>query len=74
MSADSAPQIEEITVTAARRAEPKVEQEQLGDLKLYRIPEPTTIASLQVKQVRLLDRAAVPVATLAADAMPPQAA
>ncbi len=37
------------------------EPEQLGDLKLYRIPEPTTIASLQVKQVRLLDRAAVPV-------------
>jgi len=48
------------------------EQEQLGDLKLYRIPQTTTIASLQVKQVRLLDRAAVPVeriytAALAAD-------
>jgi hypothetical protein len=52
------------------------EPEQLGDLKLYRIPQPTTIASLQVKQVRLLDRAAVPVApiyaaTLAAEQYAP---
>jgi hypothetical protein len=50
----------------------KVEQEQLGDLKLYRVPERTTVASRQSKQVRLLDRLAVPVhrvygADLAAD-------
>jgi hypothetical protein len=41
--------------------EGKVEQEQLGDLKLYRVPERTTLASRQSKQVRLLDRGAVPV-------------
>src|SRR3546814_19227674 len=39
----------------------KVVEEHLGDLKLYRVPEPTTVASRQRKQVRLLDRAAVPV-------------
>jgi hypothetical protein len=49
-----------VMATAAR----KVELEQLGDLKLYRIPEPTTVASRQSKQVRLLDRAAIPVTTL----------
>lgn len=38
-----------------------VEEEQLGDLKLYRVPEPTTVASLQAKQVRLLDRTDVPI-------------
>jgi len=38
-----------------------VEQEQLGDLKLYRVPERTTVSSQQLKQVRLLDRSAVPV-------------
>jgi hypothetical protein len=36
-------------------------QEQLGDLKLYRVPEATTVASRQSKQVRLLDRSAIPV-------------
>ena len=35
--------------------------EQLGDLKLYRVPERTTIASRQSKQIRLLDRAAIPI-------------
>jgi hypothetical protein len=35
-------------------------QEQLGDLKLYRVPELTTVASRQSKQVRLLDRASIP--------------
>lgn len=29
--------------------------EQLGDLKLYRLPQPTTVAARQSKQVRLLD-------------------
>ena len=48
--------LQEVTVTMR-----KVEQEQLGDLKLYRIPERTTVASRQSKQVRLLDRAAIPV-------------
>ncbi len=44
-------------VTAMRRA--KVEQ--LGDLKLYRAPGLTTVASRQSKQVRLIDRQGVPV-------------
>jgi hypothetical protein len=38
-----------------------VQEEQLGDLKLYRVPERTTVASRQSKQVRLLDRPSVPV-------------
>jgi hypothetical protein len=36
-------------------------QEELGDLKLYRIPHRTTVASMSQKQVALLDREAVPV-------------
>ena len=36
--------------------------EQLGDLKLYRVPDRTTVASRQSKQVRLLDRSSIPVA------------
>jgi len=49
--------IQEIAVTAQQR----VEQEQLGDLKLYRVPDRTTVAARQSKQVRLLDRQAIPV-------------
>jgi hypothetical protein len=45
-------------VTTAMR---RVQQEQLGDLKLYRIPDRTTVAGRQSKQVRLLDRLAIPV-------------
>ncbi len=48
--------VAEVTVTGSR-----VSLEQLGDLKLYRVPERTTVASRQSKQVRLLDRAAIPV-------------
>jgi hypothetical protein len=39
----------------------QVIEEQLGDLKLYRVPERTTVSSLQMKQVRLLDQHDVPV-------------
>ena len=46
--------IEEIAVTS-------VQQEQLGDLKLYRVPWRTSVTSRQIKQVRLLDRQAIPV-------------
>jgi hypothetical protein len=42
----------------------KVVQEQLGDLKLYRVPDRTTVAARQSKQVRLLDRAAIPVSAV----------
>jgi hypothetical protein len=43
---------------------PHVEEEQLGDLKLYRVPERTSVNSRQMKQVRLLDRDSVPVELL----------
>jgi hypothetical protein len=55
--ASRAAESDDIIVTAQRR----VELEQLGDLKLYRVPYPTTIASRQAKQVRLLDRRTIPV-------------
>jgi hypothetical protein len=51
--------LQEISVTAN-----KVQQEQLGDLKLYRVPQRTTLASRQSKQVRLMDRAGIPIATI----------
>jgi len=35
------------------------QQEELGDLKLYRIPEPVTVAARSQKQVALLERAEV---------------
>ena len=58
---------EEIVVTA--QAVPvvtvvpvmKAQQEELGDLKLYRIPEPVTVASNSQKQVALLAKAGVKV-------------
>jgi hypothetical protein len=51
--------LQEVAVDAQR-----VMQEQLGDLKLYRVPEQTTVASRQSKQIRLLDRSDIPVATV----------
>jgi hypothetical protein len=56
-AAMAAPRLENVLVTAQ-----KVSQEQLGDLKLYRVPERTTLASRQSKQVRLMDRSSIPVA------------
>ena len=50
--------LQEVIVTAAQN----VQQEQLGDLKLYRIPTRTTVASRQSKQVRLMDRGHIPIA------------
>ena len=63
----------DIVVTAQRRSErfqavpmavsaappPMPAVEQLGDLKLYRVPLPTDIQARQMKQTRLLDRAGV---------------
>jgi hypothetical protein len=40
------------------------EQEELGDLKLYRIPEPVTVAAKSQKQVALLQREGVEVETV----------
>ena len=39
-----------------------VEQEELGDLKLYRIPEPVTVAAMSQKQVALLAKRGIAVA------------
>ncbi len=66
--------LQEVVVTAG--AAKRVQQEQLGDLKLYRVPERTTLASRQSKQVRLMDQPGIPVATvygveLAEGARPP---
>jgi hypothetical protein len=62
--------LQEVSVTAQ-----KVQQEQLGDLKLYRVPDRTTVASRQSKQVRLMDRAQVPITTVyAADLVANQTA
>ncbi len=52
----AAPRLADVMQEAQR-----VEQEQLGDLKLYRVPDRTTVASRQSKQVRLLDRTAIPI-------------
>jgi hypothetical protein len=40
------------------------QQEELGDLKLYRIPEPVTVAAKSQKQVAFLDRKGVKVETI----------
>lgn len=63
--APGAPMLESITVTGSRirRADAEsaspvlaiqVEQEDLGDLKLYRVPEPVTVSANGLKQVALL--------------------
>ena len=65
-----APRLQSVTVTAQR----KVTEEQLGDLKLYRVPERTTVAGRQSKQVRLLDRAAIPVTFVYRAALDPREA
>ncbi|WP_226372638.1 DUF4139 domain-containing protein [Allosphingosinicella flava] len=44
---------EAITVTGSRMM---AQQEELGDLKLYRIPEPVTVAARGQKQVALLEK------------------
>lgn len=67
----SAPMMD-IVVTGSRVARPALEspvpitvitaeQEELGDLKLYRIPEPVTVAAMSQKQVALLRHERVPV-------------
>lgn len=48
--------LQEVVTTASRAAK----EEQLGDLKLYRFPDRTSVTSRQLKQVRLLDRGAIP--------------
>jgi hypothetical protein len=60
LAAPAAMSLQEVVVTGGRR----VQQEQLGDLKLYRVPERTTLASRQSKQVRLMDQSGIPVGTI----------
>jgi hypothetical protein len=56
---------EAVMVTGSRiRAGAVAQQEELGDLKLYRIPEPVTVAANSQKQVALLARENVPVETV----------
>lgn len=50
----------DVIVTGSRIAR----QEELGDFKLYRVPQPVTVASKAQKQVALLDTPAVPVAVV----------
>jgi hypothetical protein len=61
MAAAPAAEFERKTAGMVALTAKLVEQEQLGDLKLYRVPERTTVSSRQMKQVRLLDRSSVPV-------------
>ena len=42
-------------------SEQSITPEQLGDLKLYTVPQRTTVAALQMKQTRLIERRGVPV-------------
>ena len=51
--------LQEVMVTAEKRM--TVKEEQLGDLKLYRVPDRTSVVSRQIKQVRLMDRTDIPV-------------
>lgn len=38
---------------------PPAPPEQLGDLKLYRVPQRTTVAAMQMKQTRLVEQRGV---------------
>jgi hypothetical protein len=51
---------ENIVVTGSRVAM-QAQQEDLGDLKLYRIPEPVTVAAKSQKQVAMLEKKGVKV-------------
>lgn len=50
-----------VSAPMAVMAPPPPVAEQLGDLKLYRVPQRTTVAAQQMKQTRLLDQPGVPV-------------
>jgi len=54
-----AAEVNEIVVTGARAQ--TVKEERLGDLKLYSVPERTSVVSRQIKQVRLMDRSDIPI-------------
>ncbi|MBI1682151.1 DUF4139 domain-containing protein [Caulobacter hibisci] len=52
-----APMMERVAVSAARRV--MAEQSDLGDYKLYTLPEPVTVAARQTKQMAFLDQKGV---------------
>lgn len=52
-----APDLQTVTVSATRR---EIEARNFGDYKQYPLPEPTTVAARQTKQVLFLDRKSVP--------------
>ena len=51
---------------------PIAKQSELGDYKLYTLPEPTTVAARQAKQVRFLDQPSVAVEPLFVVQAPPR--
>jgi hypothetical protein len=53
----AAASLDEVVVTSAKR---QAVLSELGDYKLYTLPEPTTVAARQTKQVAFLDQPAVP--------------
>jgi hypothetical protein len=53
----SAGEVQEMVVTSAKR---QAVLSELGDYKLYTLPEPTNVAARQTKQVAFLDQPAVP--------------
>jgi hypothetical protein len=64
VAGDLAPAPAALAMQAVPLSAGYVQQEQLGDLKLYRVPERATLASRQSKQVRLMDRSGIPVTTI----------
>ena len=51
-------------MSAEAASAPPPPPEQLGDLKLYRVPQRTTVAAQQMKQTRLIEQKGVPVERL----------
>ena len=49
-------ELDEIVITGSRIMRRLAEQGDLGDYKIYTLPEPTTVAARQTKQVRFLDQ------------------
>ncbi len=50
-----------MAISAESVAAPPPPPEQLGDLKLYTVPQRTTVAAMQMKQTRLIEQPGVPV-------------
>ena len=55
-----------MVVTAEKRS---IDPRKLDDYKLYPLPEPTTLAAQQTKQVQFLDQSAIPFERLYTDTL-----